>query len=270
METKKFVSQMQAKLQNGGISNVNEIYFLIEGILGLSRADLFVLDSFSTSQQKAILKAVNARIKGKSLQLILGFSEFAGVTIKENKHTLTPRPETEYLVSLIMADKPCRVLDLCSGSGCIGLALSKAGFDVTCSDVSTKAIRSIKQNAKLNNLTINIVRSDMFDNLEGEFDIIVSNPPYIPSDDCKTLDKDVLVNDPLIALDGGVDGLDFYRQIADRAHTFLTDQGVLYLEIGINQEKSVAKLLKKHYKNITIIKDLNGVNRIIKANKKVC
>ena len=265
MDAKQFVKQMQTKLKSAGIENSNEIYFLLDEILGVSRADLVALDSFSYAQQKVINKAVNKRINGMSLQRIIGKSTFCGVTIKESRFTLTPRPETEYMTSLILKENKGRVLDLCAGSGAIGLALAKSGFDVTLADISVKAIKSINANAKLNELHVNIVKSNMFDKITGKFDIIVSNPPYIPTSECKTLSKDVLLNDPIIALDGGLDGLDFYRVIADKACIYLNDFGVLYLEIGLHQEESVQKLLEKHFKNITIIKDLNGINRIIRA-----
>ena len=265
MDAKQFVKQMQTKLKGAGIENSNEIYFLLDEILGVSRADLVALDSFSCAQQKAIKKAVNKRIHGMSLQRIIGKSTFCGILIKESKFTLTPRPETEYMTSLILKENKGKVLDLCAGSGAIGLALAKAGFDVTLADVSSRAIKSMNTNEKLNDLHVNIIKSDMFSRITGKFDIIVSNPPYIPSNECKTLNKDVLLNDPIISLDGGVDGLDFYRIISDKAHEYLNDFGVLYLEIGLHQEESVQKLLEKHFKNITIIKDLNGINRIIRA-----
>ena len=265
MDAKQFVKQMQAQLKSAGIDNSNEIYFLLDEILGVSRADLVTLGSFSCAQQKTIKKAVNKRIHGMSLQRIIGKSTFCGVTIKESKFTLTPRPETENMTSLVIKENKGKVLDLCAGSGAIGLALAKAEFDVTLADVSGKAIKSIKSNAKLNNLQVNVVKSNMFSKITNKFDIIVSNPPYIPSSECKTLSEDVLLNDPIIALDGGVDGLDFYRIIADKAHEYLNNFGVIYLEIGLHQEESIQKLLEKHFKNITIIKDLNGINRIIRA-----
>ena len=259
---------MKIKLQEGGVQNANEIYFILQGLLDISRADLMTLDSFSRGQMRTIEKAVNKRIKGISLQLILGYTDFLGVKILENKHILSPRPETEYMTSIIAKENKGKVLDLCAGSGAIGLALAREGFDVTLSDVSAHAIKNIKRNAKNNNLHVNIVKSNMFDKVSGKYDIIVSNPPYIPSAECLTLDKDVLNNDPLIALDGGEDGLHFYRIIAHESWKYLTNSGVLYLEIGINQSKSVAKLLEKHYKNITIIKDMNDIDRIIRAEVK--
>lgn len=263
-----FLNEMLQKLKDNGITNANELYFIIEAKLGLSRADIAMLETFSRGQQRLIQKWVRQRIKGKSMQLIIGSTPFAGIIVLESKHTLTPRPETEYLTTFILKHKPCKVLDICTGSGCIGLALAKASFDVTLSDISTKALRCARKNAKLNNLKVNMVKSNMFNNIQGKFDIIVSNPPYITTTECKTLQREVVLNDPYLALDGGADGLYFYAVISEQAHKFLVDNGIIYLEIGAGQEKSIVKLLEKNFKDITIIKDLNGVNRIIKAVKK--
>ena len=268
MKVNQFIANCKHTLENAGVNNTNEVYFIIEHVLGLSRADLVTLDSFSPVQEKAINKAISKRIKGKSLQMIIGYTNFVDIKIIESKHTLTPRPETEYMTSLILKEKECKVLDMCAGSGAIGITLAKHGFDVTLADVSVKCIRMIKRNLKENGAHAEVIKSNMFGNIDGIFDIIVSNPPYIPSKDVKLLEKDVLINDPILALDGGKDGLNYYVNIAENAWQYLSNAGVLYLEIGIGQEKSVQKLLEKHYKNITIIKDLSGINRIIRAEKQ--
>lgn len=157
---------------------------------------------------------------------------------------------------------------MCCGSGCIGIALKKAGMEeVTLADVSKKAIKCALKNAVINNAKVTIVRSDLFNNILGKYDIIVCNPPYIKSEDISTLSYEVRKFDPIISLDGGSDGLDFYRRIAKDAHKYLMDGGVLYLEIGKGQEDDIIKLLQVNYNNITVIKDLNNINRIIRAEK---
>ena len=268
MKVNQFIANCKHTLENAGVHNKNEIYFIIEHFLGLSRADLVTLDSFSHVQEKVINKVISKRIKGKSLQMIIGYTNFVDVKIIESKYTLTPRPETEYMTSLVLKEKNCKVLDMCAGSGAIGITLAKHGFNVTLADISGKCIHMIKRNLKENGVHAKVIKSNMFSKIDGIFDMIVSNPPYIPTKDVNSLEKDVLINDPIIALDGGKDGLKYYIDIAENAWQYLSNTGVLYLEIGMGQEKSVQKLLEKHYKNITIIKDLSGINRIIRAEKQ--
>ncbi len=264
----EFIVDMIKYMRDNGVHNAQEVYFIVEAKLGYSRADIAVMDCLSRREQRAIKRAVDKRIKGMSLQRIIGYTDWAGVRIMENKHTLSPRPETEYLVELVAREPKGSVLDVCTGSGCIALALAKRGYDVTACDLSKRALRCAKSNAKLNGLDVKWVHSDMFAGIRGKYDMVVSNPPYVTTDECKSLDKDVLLNDPIMALDGGKDGLDYYRIIARDAAQYLTDNGVLYLELGISQHQSVAKLLENCYKDITIIKDLNGVDRYIRAVKK--
>ncbi len=229
-----------------------------------------VTEKFSKKEYNTLNRAVKKRCKHIPLQLIIGYSQFLGIKIIESKHTLTPRPETELLAERITNElngKKC-VLDLCCGSGCIGLALAKEGHIVTCADVSNKALKCAKNNAKLNGLDVKILKSDMFKNISGKFDVMVSNPPYIPSAEVLDLQPEVKNYDPHIALDGGADGLDFYKQIAQNAHNILNPKGLLYLELGINQAQAVKKLLTKNFKNITVIKDYNNIERFIKAEVK--
>lgn len=252
-------------------NNANqEFAFLCESLLNLKKADLINLNTISRSDFKKLRSAVNKRLKGVPLQLIIGFTDFAGVEVLESKHTLSPRPETEYMVEQIIEreNKDSSVLDMCSGSGCIGLALKKAGFEeVTLCDKSKKAIKMIIKNARHNKLPVSIVKSDMFDNIIGVFDMIVINPPYIKSLDIKDLQIEVKKYDPKMALDGGADGLHFYNIIGSVSHKYLNTNGVLYLEIGLGQEDDVVTILKKNFKNIEVIKDLNNINRFIRAEK---
>ena len=252
-------------------TNANqEFAFLCESLIGINKADLIIKTQISNKEYGILHRAVKKRLKGVPLQLIIGTSDFLGVEIIESKHTLKPRQETMLMVEHIInsEDKSKRVLDMCAGSGCIGLALKKAGFkEVVLSDLSAKAINMINKNACHNNLNVSVIKSNMFLKIQTKFDIIVSNPPYIKSKDIKSLQKEVKKYDPLMALDGGVDGLKFYRIIAEESPRYLTNNGLLYLEIGQNQENDVVKLLQNNFKNITIIKDYNNINRIIRAEK---
>ena len=264
------VAKLNKKLSTHCLNHNNECIFLCEGLLGITRSDIVLNKEISDREYRTLERAVNNRIKGVPLQLIIGTSDFLNIKIKESRHTLTPRPETEFLTDYVInhEDKCRRVLDLCCGSGCIGIALNKNGFDnVVLSDISPKALRQARLNAKQNLSNVDIIKSNMFCSIKEKFDLIVSNPPYIESREIKTLQVEVKKYDPRLALDGGLNGLDYYKVIASEGANFLNDGGVLYLEFGINQENSIKKLLEKNFKNITIIKDLNGINRFIRAEK---
>ena len=163
------------------------------------------------------------------------------------------------------------ILDLCTGSGAIIVSIEKIlnnkNIEFFATDISNNALRIAKKNAISNNTNtkIKFILSDMFNNIENEFDLIISNPPYIESKEILNLPKEVQ-NEPLLALDGGEDGLNYYRIIAKDAKKYLKEHGVLLLEIGYKQRESVEEILEKNdYKNITCIKDLAGNNRVIKG-----
>lgn len=257
---------LQANIENAR----QEVFFLCKELVGLDKVNLLTQDTFTKKQFKILERAVVRRSLHRPLQSIIGFSDFCGLKIIESRHTLTPRPETEVLVEKVAENgKGNKVLDLCAGSGCVGLALKSMGFhDVTLADISQRALSMARKNAKLNGLEVKYLRTDMFNNVTSTYDIIVSNPPYIPSVDIKSLTKEVKKFDPKRALDGGQDGLKFYRIIADIAPQFLTRQGKIYLEIGKGQEEDIVALLEENFENITVIKDYAGVNRIIKADLK--
>ena len=159
-------------------------------------------------------------------------------------------------------DGNSKVLDLCTGSGAIAIAIkSKTGAQVTASDISDDALSLAKENAANLNLDIDFIKSDMFEGIDSKFDLIVSNPPYIPTKSIKKLDKAVKDYEPMNALDGGEDGLDFYRKIADGFRARLNDNGVLVLELGIDEADSVKKLFENY--ETEIVKDYSGIDRIL-------
>ena len=165
-------------------------------------------------------------------------------------------------------NKKLDVLDLCSGSGCIGLAIAKnTECNVTLSDISKKAIKASMKNAMINDIKVNFLVSDMFESVPSKYDVIVCNPPYITRSDLEKLEIEVKDFDPRLALDGGVDGLDFYREIGKNASEFLKDDGRIYLEIGIDQSKSVVECLQENFVDIKVIKDYSGIDRFIIAKK---
>ena len=183
---------------------------------------------------------------------------------------LIPRPETEELVSEVLkcVSKDSSVLDLCTGSGAIALVVSKkSGAKVTATDVSEGALEVAKANFKLFDADVKTALIDLYGDLTDKFDVIVSNPPYIKTEDIETLDGVVKDYEPHIALDGGADGLDFYRRICAGAKDRLNEKGLLFLEAGIGQAEDIKKMLENDFE-VEIIKDISGVDRIIKAELK--
>lgn len=215
---------------------------------------------------------VEKRESGMPVAYILGEKEFMGLKFRLNPDTLIPRPDTECLVERIaelVGDKKVRILDLCTGSGCIGISLAKLLPDATCdlTDISSGALSAAEENSILNG-TENRTRVFKLDVLGEEFpkgyDIIVSNPPYIESGLIK--DLEVSEFEPTRALDGGEDGLSFYRAIVQKAYGALDNNGILALEIGYDQGESVTELLS-NFSQVKLFKDYGGNDRVIMAIK---
>lgn len=218
------------------------------------------------------------RIKNyEPIQYILENQEFMGFNFYVDKNVLIPQPDTENLVEEVLKIveknniKQPKILDLCTGSGAIAISLAKLikGSIVYGTDISTEALKIAEDNSISNQANVLFMKSDMFKNIfkDFRFNIIVSNPPYIETETIKTLDKEVQ-NEPHLALDGGEDGLKFFREIADKSKLFLHDNGFLCLEIGYNQRIEVEKILKDNeYRNIYSKKDLSGNDRIIICQK---
>ena len=223
-------------------------------------------------------KADILRLKqGMPIQYITKVQEFMGLNFYVDENVLIPQPDTEILVEEIIEickrkEQPYHILDLCTGSGAIGVSLAKQiqNAHVTMSDISAKALQVAQKNAKENEVIKNcrFILSNMFEEIEGQFDMIVSNPPYIQTEVILTLSKEVQ-NEPKLALDGGQDGLKFYRMIAEQAHQHLNKKGILALEIGYDQKEDVIQLLEQTqvYTNIDCKKDLAGNNRVILCEK---
>ena len=217
---------------------------------------------------------IEKRLNGEPMQKFFGFTDFMGLKISFNEKTLTPRQETEILADLIIKDickskEQKKVLDLCAGSGCIGLSIKKqTNADVVLSDISNFAISHIEENAKNNDLNVKIKQSNMFEKIEGVFDIIVSNPPYLKTKELGNLEKEVDLFDPKLALDGGEDGLMFYRIIAQNADKFIKPNGSLYLEIHHELGEKTKILFEKYFNEVKIIKDYSGKDRFIVCYNK--
>ncbi len=261
-------------LKSSDIENVEyDIKAILTDTFGLD-LNKFILDMDNEFEPDKDLEAkylsrIEKRKEHIPLQYIINKQNFYGLDFYVDESVLIPRYDTENIVDRIVKDckenKCLSVLDLCTGSGCIAVSLKKCGFEkVYAADISDKALAVAKHNAKLNNADIIFLQSDLYENFPKEirFDIIVSNPPYISTDEIARLEKQVRDFEPKLALDGGRDGLDFYKKIINLSKNFLNNKGRLYLEIGYDQSKDVVDLAKKEgYDNIVIIKDLSGRDR---------
>ena len=223
------------------------------------------------AQVKEILRIADERLTGRPLWYIIGDADFCGYKIKVDERVLIPRPETEELVQQVVAaaEEGNSILDLCTGSGAIAIAVYKEleknrrKASVTASDISEEALALAKENAEENGADIAFVQSDLFSRIRGRFDIIVCNPPYIPSGDIAGLQREVRDFEPRLALDGGTDGLDYYRRIAEDAGKYLVRGGMLVMEVGLGEAESVVKLFR-YCDYSMVVKDFNGIDRFVK------
>ena len=264
----EILKKVKTTLFENGIEEEAEAEWIVSIMLGVKRNEIETNDIVSPSQIDKINKVVDERISGRPLWYCIGDTEFYGYTIKVDERVLIPRPETELLVerALKRIDKESTVLDLCTGSGAIAIAIkNRTNAKVTALDVSDKALSLATENAKLNGVDIEFVQSDMFSNLsDRKFDVIVSNPPYIKTEDIDGLQREVKDFEPKLALDGGQDGLDFYRIIARECRKHLNDGGKVLIECGINQAQEVAEMFSG-FTRVDVIKDYENIDRIIEA-----
>ena len=244
------------------------VHFLMDRLRPLSEQDEQVQEQIRTYRSMITKRA--SRIP---LQQILGNQEFMGLDFFVNEHVLIPRQDTETLVELVLQEQQStekKLLDLCTGSGCIAISLAvKGGYEtVTATDLSEEALKVAERNAKAHQKEIIFRQGDLFTALPqseaGTFDIITSNPPYIPTAVIATLEPEVREHEPMMALDGTEDGLKFYRQIAKKAGTWLKPGGVIYLEIGYDQGEAVSGLLREAgFDKVRVVKDLPGKDRVV-------
>lgn len=250
---------------------------VIANTLNVNKEYLIINENeiLNNEQIDRIKSSIDKLVQGIPLQYITNLQEFMGLDFYVDENVLIPQPDTEILVEeaiciLKNIEKP-KILDLCTGSGAIAISIAKNinAKTITASDISNKALNVAKVNCKKNNVdNIKLIESDLFENITERFDIIVSNPPYIESNVIKTLTKEVQ-NEPKLALDGGENGLDFYRRIINEASEFLEPNGYLCLEIGYNQKDKVINLMEKSkkYSNIYSKKDLGNNDRIVVCQK---
>lgn len=260
-----------AQLLEAGIEEAKlDAGLLLEDICGtdrnylLSHAD----EPVDEKQEEAYKAFIAKRKRHIPLQQIVGYQEFMGLKFRVTPDVLIPRQDTETLVEEVMRflHDGMNILDLCTGSGCILLSLLHYSNDCTGigSDISKKALEVAKQNAEALSVTATFLESNLFEKIENRYEIIVSNPPYIPTDVIPTLMEEVRNHEPIKALDGDTDGLFFYRKITQEAGKYLYPGGMLFFEIGCEQAEAVSGLMKKAgFREITVCKDLAGLDRVV-------
>ena len=275
MKIEELLRYGKGKLEKQKVEDASIISrILMQYVLKIDRNKLIINknDNVDINKENEYKEYIEKIIKGKPVQYITNNQEFMKLNFYVDENVLIPQPDTEILVEEVIKSidimENIEILDMCTGSGCIGISLAKniKNTKVTLVDISKEAIEIAKKNAIQNGVEnkVTFIQSDMFENVKGKFDIIVSNPPYIKTDIIQTLDKQVQ-NEPHIALDGGEDGLDFYKMLINEAHKYLKKDGKIFLEIGYDQKQEVESLAKqsKHYKKIETIKDLSQNDRVI-------
>ena len=259
-------------------------------LLKMDKQQLFIKSPALLDEKtcEGYFKLIDIRAGGTPVQYITGEQEFMGITFKVNENVLIPRQDTETLVEEIIKDYKdlskiphggWQFLDLCCGSGAIGVSLCKLMKEVktTAADISGKALGVARENAQNAGVTkqMKFVESDLFNAMKKglggtKYHMIASNPPYIRRDVIPALQREIVEHEPLLALDGGIDGLDFYRRIAAESPDYLKPDGLLYLEIGHDQAQDVCSLLEEtgRFDDIAVVRDLVGHDRVVKCRLK--
>ena len=285
---KKKISTLQTiyregkeQLELSGVPDADlDAWYLLEFVTGISKAQYYGNPEAGMEEEEVLRyrDVIRQRAERIPLQHIIGEQEFMGFSFQVNEHVLIPRQDTETLVeeALGVLKPKMEILDLCTGSGCILLSLLKlgekqgiAGLKGTGADISREALKVAEENGRRLEIPgdqLAWVRGDLFEKLEGPFDLLVSNPPYIPSGELSGLQEEVRLHDPALALDGHEDGLYFYRRIAAEAGKYLRDGAFLMLEIGWDQGEAVRGLLEAAgYQEVEVKKDLSGNDRVVRG-----
>lgn len=271
------IKKAQNTLEAAGIVDSQvDSWLLAEFVFGITKAKYYA-NMQMTADEKSTEKyneLVNQRAGHIPLQHIIGTQEFMGLTFKVNENVLIPRQDTELLVENVvdyLENDERTVLDMCTGSGCIAISVDRLskGSKVEAVDISEKALEVATENNRLNNANVTFIQSDLFTNVTGKYDIIVSNPPYIRTDEIPKLMEEVKMHEPVMALDGMEDGLYFYKKICGEASDYLNDNGKIFFEIGYDQGDDVSEILRQNrFCNIEVLKDLSGNDRVVIARKE--
>ena len=276
MKLAQLFSDFEEELIRQG-EEAESLSFVYRSLKNLSFTDfVFALQQEVTEEEEVFVKEIFQQLAThKPAQYIIGQADFYGMQLKVDERVLIPRPETEELVELILAENPetnFSVLDIGTGSGAIALALAKnrSAWSVTAADISQEALNLASENAKNQKLNIFFKKSDCFAEISEKYDIIVSNPPYISREDESEVGLNVLNSEPHLALFADEDGLAIYRRIAEDAKDYLKDGGKIYLEIGYKQGQSVPELFRKQLpeKRVRTLKDQFGQDRMVVVDDK--
>lgn len=247
--------------------DVEDVDFIIAEVLNLKRTDLILVDEINEEQRNEIIKKTTLRLNNVPVDKIFKKAYFYGYEFKVDENVLSPRPESEMLVDAalkyIQQNGYKTALDLCTGSGCLAISTKlNCEIEMCASDISKKALTIAKHNAKKHNAEIKFIESNMFENIDASFDLIISNPPYIDTDEIEELDEEVKNHDPYIALDGGDMGLKFYNIIHDNLRKHLNDSGMIIMEIGDDQKDLIISLFND-FNLVESLKDLSGNDRVL-------
>ncbi len=278
MNTNQILKQAQIKLTEHGIEE-REARLLMALSLNIEIEKLPFHQEITEEENEKFQTLLDKRCSGVPFAYLKGSKEFMKLNFKVNENVLIPREDTEVLVGMVMliirelhvSKMEVHVLDMCTGSGCIAISLLKQSdfknyVKMTAVDKSLDALEVAKENATLNDANVSFIESDLFANVKDKYDLIVSNPPYIKTSIIDTLQKEVKDNEPMMALDGGEDGLDFYKKIIKEAKNYLNKDGYIAFEIGFDQAKEVSDLLEQNeYKDIKVIKDFGSNDRVVIA-----
>lgn len=271
---KELLQSGRELLRNSKIADADvDAWYLLAYVFHMNRTDLLLRGDMAApiEQEAEYRRLLSLRAGHIPLQHITGTQEFMGLEFRVSPDVLIPRQDTEILVEEVLkVSEGRRVLDVCTGSGCIIISIARLGRPALAvgSDISVKALEIAEENVRKNGVVVELYQSDLLERITGSFDIIVSNPPYIPTEDIKELMPEVCEYEPILALDGREDGLEFYRRISAEAGRFLSRGGFLFYEIGYNQGEAVQRiLLREGFTDIMIKKDLSGLDRVVSARK---
>ncbi|MCR5431967.1 MAG: peptide chain release factor N(5)-glutamine methyltransferase [Lachnospiraceae bacterium] len=282
MTYREYLDKADTELKNAGIEDHKSCArIMVCEASGLSMAALILHEHEQVSEayEKRFEEILSRRLRREPLEYIIGKTSFMGLDILCSKDCLVPRFDTEILAELAVAEtekaiKRCRekgarvpgILDLCTGTGCVGISVAALSGvrKVTLSDISKKAIELARRNAKANDVDAELIVSDLFDSIEGKFDIITANPPYIARDKIGALEPEVSEFEPRLALDGGEDGLVFYRRIMKCAPQHMAEGAFLALETGDEQTEDVSAMMEAAgLRGVAVHKDLAGLPRVV-------
>lgn len=265
------ISRLEKQLQEIGEDPENLTYVFRE-LKGWSLLDFILHQNKDVStQDQALIEDIMSQLKEhRSPQYITGKAYFRDLELDVDERVLIPRPETEELVDLVLKENSkadLQILDIGTGSGAIAISLKSARPDwhVTASDISSEALQLAKENSERKQVSLDFIESDVFNQISGKFDVIISNPPYIAYDDEGEVGVNVLASEPHLALFADEDGFAIYRRIIEGANSHLTENGKLYFEIGYKQGDGMRRLLAQHFpeKRVRVLQDIFGKDRMV-------